>query len=146
MKASPALVLVLLVLVGCSKSKKNFATHSGEISNPHASNVLTISNQDGYLKNIKVNADGTFSDTLKVKEGVYGFFDGNEYGKVFLKNNNSTSFSLNTNAFDETLTFEGDAAAENNFMILTTLLIEKQLNREDLIEKTKTHLTADWRS
>lgn len=62
---------------------------------------------------------------------MYGFFDGNEYGKVFLKNNNSTSFSLNTNAFDETLTFEGDAAAENNFMILTTLLIAKQLNRED---------------
>ena len=62
---------------------------------------------------------------------MYGFFDGNEYGTDFLKNNNSTSFSLNTNAFDETLTFEGDAAAENNFMILTTLLIAKQLNRED---------------
>ena len=142
MKTIAPFVLALLVLGACSKPIKDYAILSGKISNPNTSDSLTISNLDGYSKVIKVNKDGTFRDTLKVKVGVYRFFDGNEYGKVFLKNNNSTSFTLDTNAFDETLRFEGDAAAENDFMIKTTLLIEKHLHLEELIEKSENALNT----
>ena len=51
-------------------------------------------------------------------------------GSIYLKNNNSTSFTLDTKNFDETLKFEGDDANKSNFIIRNNLLQEKYLTDE----------------
>lgn len=132
---SPAIIVAIL-LASCQKPKDHVELY-GKISHPN-SDKITISNPDnGYKKEIAVNEDGSFSDTLKIKEGRYRFYDGLEYGRIFLKNGNTTSFTLDTNAFDETLKFKGDDADKSNVLIDYELLKEKHLN-SDLFRKNIT--------
>ena len=136
MKSIITTLLIILLFGACSKTPKNYATVSGQISNPNKLNKITISNRAGFSREIKVNEDGTFSDTLKVEEGIYRFFDGKEMGSIFLKNNNTISLSLDTNAFDETLKFKGDGADKSNFIITKSLLQEKYLT-DDVFNATE---------
>ncbi|MDA9335138.1 TlpA family protein disulfide reductase [Flavobacteriaceae bacterium] len=136
MKPVFALLLSVLVFGSCTETPKNYVTLSGEITNFNEFKKITISNRDGYKKEIKLSEDGTFSDTLNVKEGLYQFFDGNEVGRIYLKNDNTISFTLNTKAFDETLKFEGDNADQNNFLIANSLLQERYLS-EDLLDSSE---------
>ncbi len=129
MKNTYVLALFIGVLIfGCQKPK-DFAELSGKITHPNSDSIV-VSNGDGYKKVISVQSDGTFSDTLKVDEGRYTFYDGGEYGTIFLKNGNSTSFTLDTKEFDETLKFKGDDADKSNFLIAYSLLQEKHLDND----------------
>jgi len=136
MKSIITTLLIILLFGACAETPKNYATVSGQISNPNKLNKITISNRAGFSREIKVNEDGTFSDTLKVEEGIYRFFDGKEMGSIFLKNNNTISLSLDTNAFDETLKFKGDGADKSNFIITKSLLQEKYLT-DDVFNATE---------
>ena len=137
MKSLCTLFLAVLLFGSCTETPKNYASLSGKITNPNDLKMITISNREGYKKEIKLKDDGTFSDTLNVKEGLYKFFDGNEVGRIYLKNNNSISFTLDTKSFDETLKFKGDDADQSNFLVARTLIEEKYLN-EDLFYSTET--------
>lgn len=128
MKSILTLFSVFLLLGSCSKNPKNYATLSGKITNANEFKKITISNRDGYSKEITINENGTFSDTLHINEGLYRFFDGNEVGTIYLKKGNSISFTLDTKAFDETLKFEGDDADRSNFIIANNLLQEAYLS------------------
>lgn len=128
MKSIITLFSVFLVLGSCSKNPKNYATLSGKITNANDSKKITISNRNGYFKEIAINDNGTFSDTLHINEGLYRFFDGNEVGAIYLKKGNSTSFTLDTKAFDETLKFDGDDADKSNFIVANNLLQEAYLS------------------
>lgn len=133
MKKAIFFTIVLTVLLsGCQKPKDHVAL-SGKITNPN-SDKITIVNQNGYKKEIAVSEDGLFSDTLKIEEGRYRFYDGSEVGTLFLKNGNKTSFTLDAKAFDETLKFHGDDADKSNVLIAYALLQEKYLDN-DLFDK-----------
>ncbi|MBE9488827.1 MAG: TlpA family protein disulfide reductase [Bacteroidetes bacterium] len=117
MKKLFALFTILIAVTSCKTEPKDYVTLSGKITNVNESKKITIQNRTGYKKEISVNDDGTFSDTLKVEAGDYSFKYGDEYGTVFLKNNNNTSFTTNYDDFDNTLVFEGDDADNSNFGI-----------------------------
>ena len=133
MKKTYARVLFMGILILSCQKPKDFAELSGKITHPNSDSIV-VSNRDGYKKVISVQSDGTFSDTLKIEEGRYSFYDGGEYGTIFLKNGNSTSFTLDTKEFDETLKFKGDDADKSNFLIAYALLQEKYLTAELLYE------------
>jgi thiol-disulfide isomerase/thioredoxin len=116
------IALVVLTILGCKQEPKDYVSLSGKISNPHESKSIRVFNGNEYEKIISVNADGTFSDTLKVKEGVYRFKHGEEYGQIYLKNDSEISFTLDSNDFDNTLKFEGDNADKSNFYIANYLM------------------------
>lgn len=127
----------VLAIFSCKEEPKDYATLSGKITNPHDSKIITVLQGRDYKRDIKMNDDGTFNDTLKVNEGVYYFKHGAEYGQVFLKNDNSISFTLDNNDFDNTLKFEGDNADKSNFYVANSLMPSKYLNDEvfDLSEE-----------
>lgn len=141
---------IALLIIGC-QNPKDHVELSGKIIDQNSDSIV-LSNSDGYRKVIEVSSDGTFSDTLKVEEGRYRLYDGNEYGTIFLKNGNSTSFTLDTKAFDETLKFEGDDADKSNVLIAYNLLQEKYLDSELLyktpeeVKNTFNKLKADFES
>ena len=130
MKSVFTLFLSVLLFGSCTETPKNYVSLSGKISNANEFKKITITNREGYKKEIKLSEDGTFSDTLNVKEGIYQFFDGNEVGRIYLKNDNTISFTLDTKAFDETLKFKGDDADRSNFIIANNLLQESYLSEE----------------
>ena len=126
----PLILLGALAIFACKEEPKDYATLSGKITNPHPDKTLKIFKGKQYEKFITINEDGTFKDTLKIEEGRYMFFDGNEYGELYLKNDNESAFTLNTESFDKSLTFTGDASDINNFLIKSTLLRQEHLSDE----------------
>ena len=129
MKKLIALVSVFAI-IACKEEPKDYATLSGKITNPSETKTITVLKGRNYKKEIKMNDDGTFSDTLKIEEGIYYFKHGDEYGKVFLKNDNKTSLTLDNNDFDKTLKFEGDDANRSNFYIAKTLMVDEYLDND----------------
>jgi len=143
MKPIFALLLSILLFGSCTETPKNYASLSGKITNANDFKKITISNRKGYKKEIKLSEDGSFSDTLNVKEGLYQFFDGNEVGRIYLKNDNTISFTLDTKAFDETLKFKGDDADRSNFIIANSLLQESYLS-EDLFDSSEAEFSKTF--
>ncbi len=115
-------VVLVLVVIACKQEPRDYVTLSGKISNPHETNSIRIYKGNEYEKIVSVNEDGTFTDTLKVLEGDYRFKHGDEYGSIYLKNNNTSSFTFDYEDTDATLIYEGDASDINNFSIQTYLL------------------------
>jgi thiol-disulfide isomerase/thioredoxin len=119
--------LFALAVLACAEEKpKDYVTFSGKITNKN-SDEIKIYNRT-YSKVIKVNEDGTFSDTLNVIKGKYNFYDGNEGTSVFLENGYDLNMTLDTDMFDETIKFTGVGAKNNNFLAEEALLKEKLLD------------------
>jgi len=120
--------LLVLMVIACKQEPRDYVTLSGQIVNPNEDKILTVLKGNDYKREITLNEDGTFSDTLKVEEGVYKFKHGAEYGQVYLKNDNEISFTLDNNDFDNTLKFEGDNADKSNFYIANLLMPSNYLD------------------
>lgn len=133
-----ALGLAVLAFIACKEEQKeevvlkDYVTFSGKIENPHEKKMITIMDREGFKKEIKMNDDGTFSDTLKVAEGKYMFTDGNEYGQLFLKNGFDIKMTLDTKQFDETMKFEGEGSEASNFFVANSLMQEEYMSEEAL--------------
>ena len=126
---------VLLVLSCKPEAPKDYVTLSGTIQNQNSDSLMVLGR--GFQKKINVNTDGTFSDTLKVKTGGYGLFDGKEQTTIYLKNGFDLKINLNTAEFDETLTFTGMGSNENNYLAAVALLQEKVFEDESIFELEK---------
>ena len=150
MKKYLYLALLTLAVLACESEPKNYVTLSGKVTNLNPNKTITILNREGYKKEIQVNEDGTFSDTLNIKEGKYIFTDGNEYANIYLKNDNTTAFTFNSEKFNETLEFTGSDADKNNFFIENIRLQQKYLTpdlmskSEEEFDKTFTDLKAAY--
>ncbi|HIC33119.1 MAG TPA: thioredoxin, partial [Flavobacteriaceae bacterium] len=105
-----------LAIIACKQEPKDYATFSGKIENPN-SDSLYVFQARNYKKTIKVNEDGTFSDTLKVEPGVYGIYDGKEQAFVYLKNDADVKLSVDAENFRETIKYEGKDVENSNFLI-----------------------------
>lgn len=122
------LALSILAVVACKEeAPKDYVTLSGKIENKNSDSLFVVQGR-AFSKTIKLNEDGTFSDTLKVKTGSYIFHDGNESTNIFLKNGYDLNLTLNTKEFDESLKFTGNGAESNNY------LSKKAIMQENLVE------------
>lgn len=118
-----ALLATMFILTSCEKEPKNYATFSGEVANINSdmdSVIVFIPN--GYRKAIVLKDDGTFSDTLKVEEGKYRFKIGDEYGTMYLKNNESLHLKTDYKDFDKALKFTGQGGILKKTQAETKLL------------------------
>ncbi|NNF85773.1 MAG: redoxin domain-containing protein [Winogradskyella sp.] len=126
------LFIVLISVISCTEKSPNYATLSGKISNPDSSLVLKIYNSD-YAKDIELNEDGTFNDTLHLPPATYELKHGNEYGSIYLENGYNTSFTTDYNEFDKKLVYNGDGSDRNNFSIQSYLISGHHIT-QDLFE------------
>lgn len=135
MKRILKLTTLLVIAASCSNEPKNYVTLSGKITDKNSDSVVISNRKLKYEKVIKVDENGVFKDTLKVEKNFYRFFDGKEYATLFLKNGDDIQVTLNTKEFDETLSFKGAGAEENNFLIKTALM------QEDFFKDDSLYLT-----
>lgn len=127
------LILITLLIISCQTknivTEPDYVLFSGKIKNRN-SDSLVIKSDKEVLHTLKLNEDGTFSDTLhNIKEAFYTLFDGGEYATLFLKPGYTLSMTLDATAFDETLAYEGKGAEENNYLIKKVLVLEDFGNR-----------------
>ncbi len=119
------LLMISLGLLSCAKeAPKNYVMLKGKVDNSQ-SNTLTIMGKN-YKKEIVVNEDGSFQDTLKVTNGFHGFNDGKLQSFVYLKNGYDLSLNFDSNEFPNSIRFEGNGAVTNNYLNEKLQFIERE--------------------
>ncbi len=127
--------IAVLAVISCEKKEtapKDYVSFSGKIIDKNSDSVVVRSRT--YSKTIHVNEDGTFKDTLKVKPGVYSFFDGKESTSIYLKNGYDIQMTLDTKMFDETAKYTGVGSENSNFLAEHSLLQERILDMDELLK------------
>jgi thiol-disulfide isomerase/thioredoxin len=110
-----AALLTGLVLLSCSeKAPKDYVMLSGKVENAQ-SETLTIMGRN-FRKDIALNEDGSFQDTLKVNDGFHGFNDGTLQSFVYLKNGYDLKLNFDVKDFPASVVFDGDGALTNNYL------------------------------
>ncbi len=133
-----------LLLASCNpNSPKDYISLSGKIENKNGSELTIRNKENKVIKTIKVNDDGTFSDTLHLAKDRYSISDGKEYALLFLQPGAEINMNLDANKFDETLTFTGKGSKENNYIVKKLMKQESVFeNVNDLYELPKDEFTA----
>lgn len=98
------------------------------------SDTLTIFGPYRFKQVIPIK-DGVFEATLETRDGLHVFSDGAEQSRMFFKDGYDLKLSMDAKEFDETISFEGTGAKENNHMAKKALENEKfQENLESLLK------------
>jgi len=131
------ILCIASTLLTCKGEPKDYATFSGKIENPDESKTLRVFQGRNYEKTITINNDGTFKDTLKVEAGNYTFQHGKEYGQIYLKNDNTSSFETDYESFIDSMVFKGDDSDTNNFSIKSFLISKAHFTKDLIASGTK---------
>jgi len=107
-------LLALVTIVSCNTKNKDYVSIKGTLKKPNVSK-LTIQGK-GLLKEIKVNKDGTFSDTLKVTKGIHLLSDDNDKETIFLDNGYDLNLNFKGEKFSDGIDYTGVGAATNNYL------------------------------
>jgi len=116
-------VLFAVAVSNVGFAQKKYATFQAKIENRNGEKVYILGPKK-YKKEIALNKQGFFKDTLKVADGMYQFNDGVESTMLYLKNGFDLQMKLNAKEFDETIVYEGKGAKENNFLAKNALYEE----------------------
>lgn len=79
------------------------------------SDSLLIRNRT-FSKLIVADKNGDFKSKLEITDGFYQLKLGEQYTSLYLKNGNDLTATVDYNKFDESLTYTGKGAKENNFL------------------------------
>jgi len=107
-------VFTVLLIVSCKTKNKDFVTLKGTIKIPNLEKI-TIENRT-YSKEITIQKDGTFSDTLKVTDGIHLIANGNDRATLFLKNGYNLTLEFKGEKLSEGILFEGIGSETNTFL------------------------------
>ncbi|MEL7147295.1 MAG: hypothetical protein AAFO69_13055, partial [Bacteroidota bacterium] len=121
------IALLLLLAVACQEQSKPTAEAvilSGKITN-YAGNSFSIINRHSVTQAVvTVDSTGIFSDTLQLEEGFYRISAKNESHKIYLRPGFQLQMNLDYAQYDETLSYQGEGAAPNNYLAQQYLLQE----------------------
>ncbi len=135
-------LLVLITVLACENTPKDYVTVSGKLENNPGLKTFSILHKAQNLeKDITINADGTFSDTLKVEKGRYTYKIGNDYGFLYLENDTDVHFTANLETFYESLEFTGDNAEKSRFFTENIALHKSHLD-PSMMTKSKEAFNA----
>lgn len=143
MKKIVYLIIATLIVVACKNDPKDYVTFSGKITNANSDSLVVVNPQLGYKKVINVSEDGSFKDTLKIPDSKLLLFDGKERISLFLDNGDDVNLTYDGKSVNESITFSGTGAEENNFLaklgqIQTTIMEDNSLftsSNEDFTKK-----------
>jgi len=107
-------IFVTLIIVSCNNDVKDYVTLKGTIKTAGVEKI-TVQGR-GFSKEITVDANGTFSDTLTVTKGLHAIVNGNDRITLYLKNGYDLNLEFKGEKFSEGISFKGNGAGTNNFM------------------------------
>lgn len=129
--------LVIISTLSGTAQKNNYMTFQGEIANKKGDAIYITDGKNKLIKKIQLTNEGAFKDTINVSPGRYTLSDGNEFTIVYLKNGFDLSLKMDTKMFDESITYKGKGALENNFLAKNSLF-EEQTDIASLLIATET--------
>ncbi|MGB0974434.1 MAG: TlpA family protein disulfide reductase [Flavobacteriaceae bacterium] len=126
--------LATLAVVSCKQEDAkpvDYTLISGKITNK-VNDKLTIIQGRNKIKEIAVDENGMFSDTLRVNEGNYTIHDNNQAASIYIKTGDHFNMTVDTEDFDKSLAFTGEGSQANQLFAKITLL-QEELDYESLI-------------
>lgn len=125
-------------MVACSQEhSKKYLTISGKLEN-NKDSIFSIADRKGIIKTIKINIDGTFKDTLKLKDDkgeIYTILtNANNRAPIYLKNGFNISLQSDTNDFLKSITFSGEGASNSNFILAQIERSQKMGNPQLILD------------
>ncbi len=140
----PALLFAVLLMASCGDHNKTKAAGTwfgGEIINP-VDHIVTLRKGNKVVAEIPMDQNNRFLFQLKnLEPGLYEF-NHKERQLVYLEQGDSIMLRVNTFDFDESLTFSGYGADENNMLIDLFLKNEYEnayMAREDIYQESPEH-------
>lgn len=126
------LLVVVISFISCKEeSLKDYITIKGLIANNDSQNIDILSK--GFDKRIEVKIDGTFSDTLKViQEGYHFFNDGKNKFLIHIKNGDVLNIQYDYEDINNSLQFKGVGYETSKY-----LNERKQLDSKEGIKNMK---------
>lgn len=129
-------VLFAVALSNAGFAQKKYATFEAKIENRNGDKIYILG-PNKYKKEIALNKEGFFKDTLKVADGLYRLNDGVEMTTLYLKNGYDLKLKMNAKEFDESIVYTGTGAKENNFLAKTALY-EETFNYDEALAASET--------
>lgn len=109
-----SLLIAILAVVSCATETKDYVTIAGKLKST-GNETIVIRDRNKH-KEIAVQSDGSFSDTLKVEAGLHLISDNTDGIMFFLKNGYDLKLEFVGTSITEGVVFEGKGAQTNNFM------------------------------
>ena len=119
MKKITILLSLIFIIISCNKEiPKDYITFSGNLEN-NKDSILSIISRQGVIKEIKLNEDGSFKDTLKVDgAAIYTLQSSNsKRAPIYLKNGYEIVLKGDAEKFMESFEFSGKGGDNTNFII-----------------------------
>ncbi|WP_303315190.1 redoxin family protein [Flavivirga abyssicola] len=125
-----------LVLFCCEKKPRYYAVIHGKIENPVADSM--VFSKSGIKKTIKLNADGTFRDTIKAPEKGSGLLSNGRTGtSLYLDNGYEVEINADARDFLNTVEFKGKGFEASAYQAEYTKRIRKKGNDFELYSLPK---------
>jgi thiol-disulfide isomerase/thioredoxin len=115
---------ICIIFIAASAISQESMTFQAEIANKNGT-TLFIKEGKKIIQEIYADGKGLFKATFPIKEGMYEMYDGAEYAQLYLKNGYDLKMTMDAQAFDESIKFQGKGANENNYLAQETRLEEK---------------------
>ena len=117
-------------MISCNSAEEkpvDYAVFSGKIDQTQEPKLVLRNFENNIVKEIDIDAQGAFSDTLKgIVPGFYTFSVGDNRSTVYIEPGYALSMQLNATEFDETLLYRGIGNPENNYLA-QKMLLQKRL-------------------
>lgn len=135
-------LLSVICFISC-QDKEAITTLSGKIANAEAKTIKLEGLN--FSKEINLNEDGTFSDTLQLDyNGLYSLVLSDEKQRfIYLENGFQLNVENNAKEFENSFVFSGTGSDENNFMLKKHQVIESVYGKLDSWENVKPLFTLD---
>ncbi len=129
--------LATLAIVSCNKEVKpvDYTLFSGTVSNKEGNDIKIFKGRE-LKKEIALDENGTFSDTLRLDPGEYILLTNNQYARVYFKKGEHFNMNVDAKDFDKSLSFTGQGAKANEVLAKLSL-IQQNLDFETLISEEK---------
>ncbi len=135
--------LAVLTVVSCKKEEVkpiDYTLITGQITNPNGDKITIYKGRE-IVKEIPLDENGKFADTLRIAEGKYVFNNGNEIAYIYVAKGEHFNLTLDTKEFDESLKFTGLGADANTYFRKETLL-QNELDFDALMGGDKANFDA----
>ena len=119
-----SLMLIILFVACAEKQPKEYVSLSGKVTNKKG-DVLRIMGRN-FQKEITLEADGSFSDTLKVVPGFHGFMEGNSQSFIYLNNGYELNLTFDQNDFPNSINFEGEGSKTNQYLVEKLQFVQEE--------------------
>lgn len=119
MKKNILLLAIITILGSCNKKDVNYVNFTGNISNTTPSDTILTLKTNVYTKNIRIDKDGSFKDTINAKTAGYYTLtlNGKNVGFTFLRNGFNLSLTTDKKTFFESSKYTGKGSSSINYLL-----------------------------